>query len=263
MSNSPCGVEAGVRARPPPGAAAGRCRRRAACAACRRGPCRRTRGGRVVVDRPAGGRRSASIGVDVAPLQAGHHVGDGRHLLVEHAVAQPLRPLDVLARDGEPHLEGADAAQNGPEAGRPRRRLRRRCGARPRGSPAAVARALQAARGAPPCGRRRGGGQRPGRHGRAVDARGGAVRAARPARPAPPPPAPARMLDHSVSTAFCDNVTAVCHERRRVRRRRRFAGCAGPPSASARLRLVDGLGDASRPCRPRARAGGPPRRRWR
>ncbi len=60
---------------------------------------------------------NAVEGVDVAALQAAHDVGDGRHFLVEHRVAQFLRPPDVLPGPGEPDFERADPAQRALQPG--------------------------------------------------------------------------------------------------------------------------------------------------
>src|SRR5215471_2849439 len=50
-------------------------------------------------------------GIAVAPRYQRAHVGDRRHLLVEDAIAQALRALDLLGGTGEANLEVAEAAQ--------------------------------------------------------------------------------------------------------------------------------------------------------
>ena len=74
-------------------------------------------GGRVVVDDEQV-VADGVIGVDVALLQAGHHVGDGRHFLMEYAVTQLLRAPDVLPARREPDFQRANPSQRRAEAGR-------------------------------------------------------------------------------------------------------------------------------------------------
>ena len=46
----------------------------------------------------------------VAPRQHGECAGRGRHLLVEHFVAEPLRAPELALLAGQPNFERADAA---------------------------------------------------------------------------------------------------------------------------------------------------------
>src|SRR5680860_1640017 len=50
------------------------------------------------------------IRILVAPREHGQRAGDGRHLLVEHFVAEPLGAPDLASLAGEPHLERAEPA---------------------------------------------------------------------------------------------------------------------------------------------------------